>query len=94
MENNNSNGISIAALVCGIVGIIGSFFTVIPAIAIIALIIAIAGIILGAIGMKKANENNGSEKGLAIARTRMRHRRHGFLLRSRHLLGLCRLRGG
>ena len=39
----------------------------IPAIAIIALIIAIAGIILGAIGMKKANENNGSEKGLAIA---------------------------
>ena len=56
MENNNSNGISIAALVCGIVGIIGSFFTVIPAIDIIALIIAIAGIILGAIGMKKANE--------------------------------------
>ena len=67
MENNNSNGISIAALVCGIVGIIGSFFTVIPAIAIIALIIAIAGIILGAIGMKNANENNGSGKGLAIA---------------------------
>lgn len=68
MENNNSNGISIAALVCGIVGIIGSFFTVvIPAIAIIALIIAIAGIILGAIGMKKANENNGSGNGLAIA---------------------------
>ena len=67
MENNNSNGISIAALVCGIVGIIGSFFTVIPAIAIIALFIAIAGIILGGIGMRKANENNGSEKGLAIA---------------------------
>lgn len=62
-SNGSSKGISIAALVCGIVGIVGAWF---PVICYFALIIAIVGIVLGAIGMKKAKENN-EPKGLATA---------------------------
>ena len=53
MQNNNSKGISIAALVCGILGIVGSF---IPVVQYFTLVLAIVGIVLGAIGMKKAQE--------------------------------------
>ncbi|MBR5714718.1 MAG: DUF4190 domain-containing protein, partial [Clostridia bacterium] len=62
-SNGSSKGISIAALVCGIVGIVGAWF---PVICYFALIIAIVGIVLGAIGMKKAKENN-EPTGLATA---------------------------
>lgn len=53
---------SIAALVCGIVGLVFSWFGVF---AIIALICSIVGIIFGAMGMKKANAEN-APKGLAV----------------------------
>ena len=63
---SSSKGISIAALVCGVVGIVGLFVSNKPVVAIIALVVAIAGIVLGAIGMKKAKAN-GESKGLAVA---------------------------
>lgn len=63
IQNNNSKGISIAALVCGILGIVGSF---IPVVQYFTLVLAIVGIVLGAIGMKKAQEAN-EPKGLALA---------------------------
>ena len=63
---NSSKGISIAALVCGIVGIVGLFVSAHPVIAIIVFLVAVAGIVLGAIGMKKAKAN-GEPKGLATA---------------------------
>ena len=61
--NKPSEGISIAALVCGIIGIIGGSFDTIRY---FALVIAIVGILLGATGLKRAKVNN-KPKGLAIA---------------------------
>lgn len=56
-----SNGLAIAALVCGILGIVGSF---IPVVSYFTLILAILGIIFGA----KARKNCPAEKkGLATA---------------------------
>ena len=63
---NSSKGISIAALVCGILGIVLSIFYAHWILPILGLIIAVVGIVLGAIGMKKAKEL-GEPKGLAIA---------------------------
>ncbi|MBQ7505265.1 MAG: hypothetical protein IJT79_08120 [Ruminococcus sp.] len=53
---------SVTALVCGIVGLVFSWFGVL---AIIALICSVVGIILGAMGMKKAEAEN-MPKGLAV----------------------------
>ena len=61
MEQKNS--MSIAALVCGILGIVGSF---IPIVCYFTLILAILGIVFGVKGMKIA-KMNGVGKGLAIA---------------------------
>lgn len=58
-----SNGMSIAALVCGILGIIGSF---IPVVCYFTLVLAILGIVFGAKGMKNAKITN-TGKGLAVA---------------------------
>lgn len=60
---NNSKGLSIAALVCGIIGIVGGW---IPGVTYVALPLAILGIIFGVIGMKKAKAS-GESKGLAVA---------------------------
>lgn len=54
---------SIAALVCGILGIIGSF---IPIVMYFTLVLAILGIVFGAKGMKIAKAT-GQGKGLATA---------------------------
>lgn len=79
----SSKGLSIAALICGALGIISFFIYIfstvgaasaesvagvkaVTAIVIIGLILSICGIILGAIGMKKAKDY-GESKGLAIA---------------------------
>ena len=59
----SAKGCSIAALVCGVVGLVFSWFGIF---AIIALICSIVGIILGAMGMKKAEAEN-MPKGLAVA---------------------------
>ncbi len=58
-----SNAKSIVALVCGILGIIGSF---IPVICYFTLVLAILGIVFGALGMKQAKFTN-TGKGLAVA---------------------------
>ncbi len=49
--NNNSKGLSIAALVCGILGIIGSF---IPIVCYVTFILAILGIVFGVKARKTA----------------------------------------
>ncbi len=59
----NSKGLSIAALVCGILGIIGTW---IPVVCYFTFLLAIAGIVCGAMGLKKAKAN-GESKGLAMA---------------------------
>lgn len=68
MENNeivaaSGKGKSIAALVCGILGIVGSF---IPVVCYFTLVLAILGIVFGAKGMKEAKVT-GEGKGLAVA---------------------------
>lgn len=65
-QTNNtgkSKGMSIAALVCGILGIVGSF---IPVVCYFTFVLAILGIVFGAKGLKIAKENN-EGTGLAIA---------------------------
>lgn len=57
---------SIVALVCGLVGLILSFFTANVVIPVIALVLAIVGIIFGAAGMKEA-KTTGNGRGLAVA---------------------------
>lgn len=60
-KGSNAKGFSIAALVCGILGIIGAW---IPVVAYVTFILAILGIVFGAMGRKRALPN---EKGLATA---------------------------
>lgn len=66
MEQNSNKGMSIAALVCGIVGCVGMFMSAHPVIAVITLVVAILGIVFGAKGMK-ASKVTGEGKGLAVA---------------------------
>ena len=67
--NNNvptpGKGASIAALVCGIIGVVGGFVSI-GWFAIVALVLALLGIILGSKGMKNAKAS-GQGKGLAVA---------------------------
>ena len=58
-----TNGMAIAALVCGVLGIIGSF---IPVVMYFTAVLAVLGIIFGVMGMKKAKQL-GSGNGLAVA---------------------------
>ncbi len=61
MQNNTGKNFSIAALVCGILGIVGSF---IPVVSYFTLVLAILGIIFGVKGRKMATPET---KGLATA---------------------------
>ena len=61
MENNNAKSYSIAALVCGILGIVGSF---IPVVCYFTFVLAILGIVFGVKGRKLAQPD---QKGLATA---------------------------
>lgn len=61
--SQQSKGMSIAALVCGILGIVGSF---IPVVCYFTFVLAILGIIFGAKGLKIAKANN-EGTGLAVA---------------------------
>ena len=65
MSSNNS--ISVVALICGILGVIGTFIYQVPLIAWILFLCAIAGIVTGAIGMKKSKAASGKASGLAVA---------------------------
>ena len=60
---NQSKGMSIAALVCGILGMVGGF---IPVVQYFTLILAIVAIVLGAKAQKKA-KMNGEPTGMATA---------------------------
>ena len=62
-EGQETNKMSIAALVCGILGIVGSF---IPVISYFTLVLAILGIVFGSKGMKIAKAT-GQGQGLATA---------------------------
>lgn len=62
MENKGKN-LSIAALVCGILGIIGGW---IPVVCYFTLVLSIVGIVLGVKGKKIAQETN-EGSGLATA---------------------------
>ena len=62
-EGQETNKMSIAALVCGILGIVGSF---IPVISYFTLVLAILGIVFGSKGMKIARIT-GQGQGLATA---------------------------
>lgn len=62
-ETKSAKGLSVAALVCGILGIVGSF---IPVVCYFTLVLAILGIIFGAKANKIAKET-GESKGLAVA---------------------------
>ncbi|MBQ6265159.1 MAG: DUF4190 domain-containing protein [Clostridia bacterium] len=59
-----SNGLSVAALVCGVIGIVGSF---IPIVKYGTLVLAILGIVFGVLGRKKAVSSGSSSTGLATA---------------------------
>ncbi len=61
---NDGKGLSIAAIVCGILGIIGGF---IPVVGYFTFILAILGIIFGVIGRKKSTAVYGKPSGLATA---------------------------
>lgn len=61
--SGNGKGMSIAALVCGILGIVGSF---IPVICYFTFVLAILGIVFGAKGQKIA-ASTGEGKGMATA---------------------------
>lgn len=59
--NNNSNGISIASLVCGILGLVGAWF---PIVQYFTFVLSILGIIFGVKGRKTAPQG---KTGLATA---------------------------
>lgn len=62
--NNDGKGFSIAALVLGIVGIVGGW---IPYVGYVTLVCSILGIIFGAKGRKMSVAANGKASGLATA---------------------------
>lgn len=62
-QPQQTNGMAIAALVCGIVGVVGCFLGYF---AFVSLALSIVGIVLGVKGMNVA-KSTGTGKGLAIA---------------------------
>ena len=62
-QQASPNGLSVAALVCGILGIVLCW---IPYVCYFALILSICGVIFGALGMKKAAPGT-SGRGMSIA---------------------------
>lgn len=61
---SNGKGMSVAALVLGILGIVGGF---IPVVSYFTTVCAILGLIFGVIGRKKSTEAFGKPSGLATA---------------------------
>lgn len=61
---DEGKGISIAALVLGILGIVGSY---IPVVCYFTTVCAILGLVLGVVGRKKSTAANGKPSGLATA---------------------------
>ena len=63
---NSSKGFSITSLVCGILSAVGIFFPLHYVVPGLLLLIAIAAIVFGALGIKRANQS-GEPKGMAVA---------------------------
>ena len=63
MEEKKSNGLSIAALVCGILGIIGGF---IPVVCYFTLVLSILGVVFGVLGHKKCASKGMGTAGLVL----------------------------
>ena len=63
MEEKKSNGLSIAALVCGILGIVGGF---IPVVSYFTLVLSILGVIFGVLGRKKCASKGMGTAGLVL----------------------------
>ncbi len=63
----NSAGISVAALVCGIFGLIAIITSAFPLITWLLFAASVCGIIFGAVGMNKSKAELGRVSGLAIA---------------------------
>ena len=63
MEEKKSNGLSIAALVCGILGIIGTF---IPIVCFFTFVLAILGNVFGILGRKKCASKGMGTAGLVL----------------------------
>ena len=61
---DNGKNMSIAGLVCGIIGIVGFIFSWVPYLGIITFVLSLLGIIFGVKGRKLADPNN---TGLATA---------------------------
>jgi hypothetical protein len=57
------NGVGVASGVLGIVGLVLSF---IPVLDFIGVVLAILAVILGAVGIQRANAANGAGKGMAV----------------------------
>lgn len=58
-----SNGVAIAALVCGILALLLSW---IPVVNVLALVLGIVAVISGVVGIRRANRPGVGQKGLAI----------------------------
>ena len=63
----STKGISVAALVCGIMGLVAIFTSAMPLITWLLFAASVCGIIFGGVGMSKSKAENGSASGLAIA---------------------------
>ena len=59
-----SNGLAVASMVLGIVGLVFAF---VPIVGVIAWPLVILGIVFGGIAINKANQTPGAPKGMAIA---------------------------
>ncbi|HVM14516.1 MAG TPA: hypothetical protein VM287_09315, partial [Egibacteraceae bacterium] len=62
-QQQQPNGVAIAALVCGIVALLLSW---IPLINLLAVVLGIAAIVTGALGIRRANLPGYGQKGLAV----------------------------
>ena len=63
-QDDSGKNFSIAALVCGILGLCGG---VIPVVQYFTLVLAVLGIVFGVIGMKKTKATSGKANGMAVA---------------------------
>ena len=61
---NNAKGLSVAAMIFGIIGVVFSF---IPIVCFIAFACAIAGIVLAAVALKRLGAGAEGSKGMAVA---------------------------
>ena len=78
---------AIAALVCGILGIVGGF---IPVVNYFTLVLAILGIVFGVKARKQSAEAQDGKQGMATAGLVWRHRWRSLRRCWHHLCSLCR----